>query len=1355
MPIVTTGDITISDINDGLNAFLTQDACLIATATDGSGGNFAIANTTMVVRQGTADVSSQWTVTAAPSAGVTGSLSVRTYSVSAMSVDTGFVDLTASKLGETSITLRFTITKAKQGSAGSPGAAGERGSITAARAIAGTVWSDSEAATAISDAGGIAPIRGDVVTLHNNASNWSQTRVRTTQGTWAVLAAFFGGDVLVNGTVIADKLAANSVTANKIAAGSVQAVHIQAGAITTSKLNVTDFTNLVPDPNFSELGVTWANAGSTGSVIDAPSADWLTPKVLRIQSNLTFRGFPSPAFAVNPGDPLWFWFQAQVISGTGNLQGQVQFSADTTFNTIISTVSVNISSSTVTTGSTMIAAAPTGARYARVRYVHPVTGIESLFSMPVVRRAASGELIVDGSIVANKIATGAVNAAKIEAGSILASKIAIGDTTNVFPDYDMWDAAFYSTNGPSFTLVATTDPVSGANELQLAAPGEAYTGWSAIEASSQIRARAVTRNGVAALQRIGTVFIEFGTVGAGGAVTATRRVQILQRAGAITHVAAEIDVALTASENRFRFVLERTGTNLTSFVTMSGLRVRKRVAGELIVDGSIDANKVGANEIIAQVANIKDGIITNAKIADLSAAKLTAGTALAGSITVNGRAVADISVTDKFLDVIDQDWTRTSGIGTGTGTYSTTDGHVTGTRVLLSNADGWSHFNKPDAIPFNPTKLYRVSFLVRRVSGTTGQMDLGVWLLNESKTWIATLLVSANAVLQNNVPTSFTEYVGYIKGHAVSQALNGASIANPAVALNGTRFLRPIAMFNNTLSGGGAVMALDSVSIEVMPEETAELVNRGTTQIDPGKILISGATTLADWRRGTDLTKIDGGAISANTVDANKLTVGSRAITVTNIVFDFNSPGANQVSWTAGQVRWVNDAGTATNTSIAAGSATWTTGMLYIYFDKTGTLKSTTTIATAFGANVAIIATYAGGNNLVTDYGKTIIDGSSIKTGTITATQMAAGSITTDKLVAGGINANVIGAGKMNARFLEVTERLDMTDSAAFSVGKQTAFDLNTDGLFFGKTASAGFGFLSGRVNGAGEAEYIQHTTETGLKIANANYELGGGTPARVMLTTSQTYNLPADTTSINLAIVGGGGGGQGAHFGPAPANHGSQGETTTVVLRDGTTTIATWTAVGGLGSAGSGVTASYFGANNFGSGGAGAYYIGGGEPGNAGWAMASGKASPVVLTGNVSVIGLTSPNLLITRGAGGAGGSGSLQDGSAGFPGAVEANIMTSVMQPAGVIARKPTATGTFAVTGVVAGTFPNISPNRGLWVLTGTPTNFTINYTPENTTIVVPLNASSISFIASKTPTWNTAHSTTRTVYYAFYPM
>ena len=51
-------------------------------------------------------------------------------------------------------------------------------------------------------------------------------------------------------------------------------------------------------------------------------------------------------------------------------------------------------------------------------------------------------------------------------------------------------------------------------------------------------------------------------------------------------------------------------------------------------------------------------------------------------------------------------------------------------------------------------------------------------------------------------------------------------------------------------------------------------------------------------------------------------------------------------------------------------------------------LSATTAQATAFGANNVVLATYQGGTLLDADYGRTVIDGSDIKTGTVTASQL-------------------------------------------------------------------------------------------------------------------------------------------------------------------------------------------------------------------------------------------------------------------------------------------------------------------------------------------------------------------------------
>jgi hypothetical protein len=68
------------------------------------------------------------------------------------------------------------------------------------------------------------------------------------------------------------------------------------------------------------------------------------------------------------------------------------------------------------------------------------------------------------------------------------------------------------------------------------------------------------------------------------------------------------------------------------------------MSSELIVDGSIIADKMAANSITATNAAIADLAVTNAKIADLSASKLTAGTINASTITVTNLTASNLSV---------------------------------------------------------------------------------------------------------------------------------------------------------------------------------------------------------------------------------------------------------------------------------------------------------------------------------------------------------------------------------------------------------------------------------------------------------------------------------------------------------------------------------------------------------------------------------------------------------------------------------------------------------------------------------------------------------------------------------------
>jgi len=91
---------------------------------------------------------------------------------------------------------------------GSIGLPGSRGSITAARAITGSGWSDLEAVEALRDYGlsePVAAIAGDVVTLHNLSVRFVQTRRYSGSG-WVLQAPSIPGTNILPGTVATESL---------------------------------------------------------------------------------------------------------------------------------------------------------------------------------------------------------------------------------------------------------------------------------------------------------------------------------------------------------------------------------------------------------------------------------------------------------------------------------------------------------------------------------------------------------------------------------------------------------------------------------------------------------------------------------------------------------------------------------------------------------------------------------------------------------------------------------------------------------------------------------------------------------------------------------------------------------------------------------------------------------------------------------------------------------------------------------------------------------------------------------------------------------------------------------------------
>lgn len=370
------------------------------------------------------------------------------------------------------------------------------------------------------------------------------------------------------------------------------------------------------------------------------------------------------------------------------------------------------------------------------------------------------------------------------------------------------------------------------------------------------------------------------------------------------------------------------------------------------------------------------------------------------------------------------------------------------------------------------------------------------------------------------------------------------------------------------------------------------------------------------------------------------------------------------------------------------------------------------------------------------------------------------------------INADhILLEGTTRARHLFIDEALDIDESSgAFRMGKQSAVDLVNDGIYMGRTddggGALGFGFHAGRVSG-GVEEYIQHTKSGGLRLKNATFLIGAGAATETVVLTNQTVSL-VGKTSVSFTLMPGGGGGSSGYWadgagGETGGNPGATGGTTTVVLKDGTTTIQTWTATGGTGGSGYGDGNGTQPTNpssqppygNGGTGGAGqGYHTYEGQTSF----YRAGKSGNPGITVQASTIDLTpysDPKLEITIGAAGAGGAGTAGffGGGAGGAGRVDYAASTTEDFLAAPVGLSPSATGTFFVTAGVAGTFPVLSPSRGLWVLNNCPTNWRVTPGAGNTEIWA--SHGTVSFISPSTPTWSTNASTTNEVRYHFFPM
>ncbi|MCV9997319.1 phage tail protein [Pararhizobium sp. YC-54] len=267
-----------------------------------------------------------------------------------------------------------------------------------------------------------------------------------------------GASLIVDGTIIADHLAANSVTATAIAANSVTAAKILAGtitgdriagdtitgakiaantisgdlivanAITARELILTDYSNIYPDYDFQAQSGFYV--GTTPS-FSGTSVVTRGRFALRLFANAAAQDTYSQWISIGQGeyyaDVVANMAAATVGGGTATCILEFGTGVGTGAVTFVSQIVVlarTDSSSTARGGVAFTVGS--GIKFFRAQFNRAAGGTEdAFFGGLMVRKKQNANLIVDGAITADHLAVNSVIAGAIAAGAITAGKLAV------------------------------------------------------------------------------------------------------------------------------------------------------------------------------------------------------------------------------------------------------------------------------------------------------------------------------------------------------------------------------------------------------------------------------------------------------------------------------------------------------------------------------------------------------------------------------------------------------------------------------------------------------------------------------------------------------------------------------------------------------------------------------------------------------------------------------------------------------------------------------------------------------------------------------------------------------------------
>ncbi len=488
--------------------------------------------------------------------------------------------------------------------------------------------------------------------------------------------------------------------------------------------------------------------------------------------------------------------------------------------------------------------------------------------------------------------------------------------------------------------------------------------------------------------------------------------------------------------------------------------------GDRIVTGTINANKIVAASITS--AQIAAGTITanNIQVGTISAAQLAAGaiTATKLAIGTSDSIIPDSSFQDpafwiagnpagvtfiptngswpaapvNLLNVVGdggpRDWytpffEAEAGATYRIRAYYYTNANFSGWMNPVLHMPGFQWLSMKSGFASNPDTVD--GHTITTPSGGVMFKEMTVTNLNsyDTKRWqfrfksafvgnfqfFATIIrVSDATLIADGAITTNKITVGSLNGDRITAGTLDANTIRAGTVLSN------LVQVANTGFGSN----FDLGAAMVAANNPAQRINQGTTTIGPGFINISGGTTLDNWRTGT---QINGGAVSASSISADKLKIGARGVSTEGIDFYTSMiNGGLELSWSPGAVRFTNGNGANDVRGTAGGNTYGIPKTCYIYWiEGESALRVTSNSGDVYGnTNAIMMATYDGAYRFNVTYGGTIIDGQRITTGSITADRMSVGSLSAISANIGEVTAGLIRSADNTASLNLGTKRL-------------------------------------------------------------------------------------------------------------------------------------------------------------------------------------------------------------------------------------------------------------------------------------------------------------------------------------------